>query len=49
VEDPELFAALLDYSPYHNVVDGTRYPAVLLAAGQNDTRVDADYRPVASA
>jgi prolyl oligopeptidase len=41
VEDPELFTALLAYSPYHNVVDGTAYPAVLLTAGQNDTRVDA--------
>lgn len=27
VEDPELFTALLAYSPYHNVVDGTAYPA----------------------
>ena len=41
VEDPELFTVLLSYSPYHNVVDGTPYPAVLLTAGQNDTRVDA--------
>ncbi len=41
VEDPELFTALLAYSPYHNVVDGTAYPAVLLTAGENDTRVDA--------
>lgn len=41
VEDPELFTALLGYSPYHNVVDGTAYPAVLLTAGENDTRVDA--------
>lgn len=41
VEDPDLFAALLAYSPYHNVVDGTSYPAVLLTAGENDTRVDA--------
>jgi prolyl oligopeptidase len=41
VQDPELFTALLAYSPYHNVVDGTAYPAVLLTAGQNDTRVDA--------
>ena len=41
VEDPELFTVLLAYSPYHNVVDGTAYPAVLLTAGQNDTRVDA--------
>ena len=41
VQDPELFRALLAYSPYHNVVDGTAYPAVLLTAGENDTRVDA--------
>jgi prolyl oligopeptidase len=41
VGDPELFTVLLAYSPYHNVVDGTAYPAVLLTAGQNDTRVDA--------
>jgi prolyl oligopeptidase len=41
VEEPELFTALLAYSPYHNVVDGTAYPAVLLTAGENDTRVDA--------
>jgi prolyl oligopeptidase len=41
VEDPDLFAVLLAYSPYHNVVDGSAYPAVLLTAGENDTRVDA--------
>ena len=41
VEDPELFTVLLAYSPYHNVVNGTAYPAVLLTAGENDTRVDA--------
>ncbi len=41
VEDAHDFAALLAYSPYHNVVDETRYPAVLLTAGENDTRVDA--------
>ncbi len=41
VEDPQLFTALLAYSPYHNVVDGTAYPAVLLTAGENDIRVDA--------
>ena len=27
VADPELFRALLAYSPYHNVADGTSYPA----------------------
>ena len=32
---------LLAYSPYRDVVDGTAYPAVLLTAGRNDTRVDA--------
>ena len=36
-----MFAALLAYSPYHNVEDGTSYPAVLLTAGEYDTRVDA--------
>ena len=41
VEDPEQFAALLAYSPYHNVVDGTAYPAVLLTAGEHDSRVEA--------
>ena len=41
VEDPELFTALLAYSPYHNVTDETAYPAVLLTAGENDTRVEA--------
>ena len=41
VKDPELFPVLLGYSPYHNVVNGTAYPAVLLTAGQNDARVDA--------
>jgi prolyl oligopeptidase PreP (S9A serine peptidase family) len=28
------------YSPYHNVADGTAYPAVLLTAGEFDPRVD---------
>jgi prolyl oligopeptidase len=41
VQDPELFTALLAYSPYHNVAGRTAYPAVLLTAGENDTRVDA--------
>jgi prolyl oligopeptidase len=41
VEEPDMFTTLLAYSPYHNVVDGTRYPAVLLTAGENDSRVDA--------
>jgi prolyl oligopeptidase len=41
VEDPELFGVLRAYSPYHNVADETAYPAVLLTAGENDSRVDA--------
>jgi prolyl oligopeptidase len=41
VEDPETFTALLAYSPYHNVVDGMSYPAVLLTAGEHDIRVEA--------
>ncbi len=41
VDDPEIFKTLLDYSPYHNVRDGTDYPAVLLTAGEHDIRVDA--------
>ena len=34
------FRALLAMSPYANVKPGTRYPAVLLEHGVNDTRVD---------
>ena len=40
VKDPEQFRALYAYSPYHNVKDGTAYPAVLFLAGDNDGRVD---------
>ncbi|HEY6500907.1 MAG TPA: prolyl oligopeptidase family serine peptidase [Streptosporangiaceae bacterium] len=36
VSDPELFQALRAYSPYHNVKDGTAYPAMLLTAGESD-------------
>ena len=34
------FRALYAYSPYHHVAPDTRYPAVLLAAGANDPRVN---------
>jgi prolyl oligopeptidase len=37
---PNEFSWLLSYSPYHRVVDGTSYPAVLFTAFSNDTRVD---------
>lgn len=40
VKDPELFKAMLAYSPYHRVVDGTAYPPVLFITGDNDPRVD---------
>ncbi len=40
VKDPDQFKALLAYSPYHNVKDGTKYPAVLFLTGANDPRVD---------
>ena len=36
----EEFAFLIEYSPYHNVRDGARYPAILLATAENDSRVD---------
>ena len=35
-EDAGDFAALYGYSPYHNVVRGARYPAVLLVSGDRD-------------
>lgn len=40
VKDPEQWKALYAYSPYHRVVDGTKYPAVLMLTGANDPRVD---------
>jgi prolyl oligopeptidase len=43
VEDRELFEAMYAYSPYHRVLDGTPYPAVLLTAGVFDPRVDASH------
>jgi prolyl oligopeptidase len=40
VKDPDQFKAMLAYSPYHNVKDGTAYPAVLFSTGAQDPRVD---------
>jgi prolyl oligopeptidase len=40
VKNPEQFKALYAYSPYHNVKDGTAYPAILMTTGDNDARVD---------
>jgi prolyl oligopeptidase len=41
--DPEIaeqFGWLIDYSPYHNVHEGTDYPATMFAVFDNDTRTD---------
>jgi prolyl oligopeptidase len=40
VKNEAQFRALYAYSPYHHVVAGTAYPAVLLTAGAHDPRVD---------
>jgi prolyl oligopeptidase len=39
VKNPEQFKALHAYSPYHHVVDGTKYPSILMMTGANDGRV----------
>jgi prolyl oligopeptidase len=36
---PEEFRALRAYSPVHNVEPGTRYPAIMVVTGENDSRV----------
>jgi prolyl oligopeptidase len=38
-ENPEQFPYLYKYSPYHNVVEGTKYPSTLFVTGDGDTRV----------
>ena len=38
--DPEQLRWLLDYSPYHHVEAGRRYPATLFTVFDSDTRVD---------
>jgi len=40
VKDPEQFKALYAYSPYHHIMPGGRYPAIFLATGENDGRVE---------
>jgi prolyl oligopeptidase len=40
VKNPEQFKALYAYSPYHRVMDGTHYPAVLFLTGDHDGRVN---------
>ena len=38
-DDPEMFPALLAYSPYHNLKPGTKYPATLITTADTDDRV----------
>ena len=37
--NPAEFEALYAYSPYHNLVDGTEYPAILVTTADTDDRV----------
>ncbi len=39
-ENPADFSYIYKYSPYHHVVPGTKYPAILFFTGDGDTRVD---------
>jgi prolyl oligopeptidase len=38
--DPDGFADLYTYSPYHRVLDGTAYPATIITTAESDSRVD---------
>jgi prolyl oligopeptidase len=38
-EDPAQFEFIKKYSPYQNIKPGVKYPAMLVTAGENDTRV----------
>ena len=40
VKNPDQLKALYAYSPYHHVVDGTKYPAIFMATGETDGRVN---------
>lgn len=40
VKNPAQFRAMHAYSPYHQVRDGTHYPAVFLLTGEKDGRVN---------
>jgi prolyl oligopeptidase len=39
VANKEHFQWIHAYSPYHRIKQGTKYPAILFTAGENDTRV----------
>ena len=40
VKNVDEFRALYGYSPYHHVIDGTKYPAIFMATGETDGRVN---------
>ncbi|MGH9245220.1 MAG: prolyl oligopeptidase family serine peptidase [Acidimicrobiales bacterium] len=40
---PDEFAWLYAYSPYHHIVDGTCYPAMLITTAEEDSRVDPNH------
>jgi prolyl oligopeptidase len=40
VKNQAQFRALYAYSPYHHVVPGTKYPAIFMATGEHDGRVN---------
>lgn len=39
IDDPEIFAIMKSYTPYENVPEGVRLPAVMATTSVNDTRV----------
>lgn len=39
-DKPEQFPFLYAYSPYHHVVNGTRYPSMMFTTAESDSRVD---------
>ncbi|MES2103319.1 MAG: prolyl oligopeptidase family serine peptidase [Pseudomonadota bacterium] len=40
VKNPDQLKALYAYSPYHHVKDGIKYPAIFMATGETDGRVN---------
>ena len=40
VKNPDQLKALVDYSPYHHVKKGVKYPAIFMATGETDGRVN---------
>ena len=42
-EDAAQFKTLYAYSPYHRLVEGTKYPALLMMSADHDDRVDPNH------